>query len=116
VQSYQQIDFLFLAGHKILAVRGEIQIDKTWSTWAVPVPSGRWHTGLGDSIETLWKTREVQIRPNTGISLPFWLPTISLLALSVSRWLRSRFTLRTLLIATTLVALVLGLAVYVTSK
>jgi hypothetical protein len=111
VRSHQRIDYLFLAGHKILAVRGEIQIDRTWSTWAVP--TGRWYTGPGDSIETLWKTREVQVRPDTGLSLPFWWPTISLLALSVVPWIRWRFSLRTLLIATTLVAMVLGLIVAV---
>jgi hypothetical protein len=43
--------------------------------------------------------------------LPFWLLVIGAAALSAMPWLSSRFSLRTLLIATTVVAVVLGLAV-----
>jgi hypothetical protein len=51
-------------------------------------------------------------REGCGVLLPFW----SLLALFITTatipWIRWRFTLRALLIATTLVAVVLGVAVY----
>jgi hypothetical protein len=47
-------------------------------------------------------------------SVPFWLATILVLSLAPLPWMRWCFTLRTLLIATTLVAVVLGLAVWAT--
>jgi hypothetical protein len=46
--------------------------------------------------------------------VPYWIPALVLGALSAAPWIRwsSRFSLRTLLIATTLVAAALGLVVY----
>jgi hypothetical protein len=49
---------------------------------------------------------------STTISFPNWFPTLISLVLTVAPWLRYRFSLRTLLIVTTLVAVVLGLIVY----
>jgi hypothetical protein len=113
VRSYRQIDFLRLGGHKILCVGGKIQIDKSWSTR--PIPSGHWQTNPGDSIETLWKTTEVQVSIDSGITVPFWLPTVlaMLFAIGAAPWVPWRFSLRTLLIAMTLIAGVLGTIVYV---
>jgi len=55
-------------------------------------------------------------RPNGAryfeLILPYWLLTLPLVTLAAAPWLRWRFSLRNLLIATTLVAVVLGLAVY----
>jgi hypothetical protein len=50
--------------------------------------------------------------------VPIWLPVVSTAALAIILWLPAfhRFSLRTLLIATTLVGVVLGLSVYVASK
>ena len=45
------------------------------------------------------------------VTVPFWLPTIGLLTVGISPYLLWRFSLRTLLIATTLIAVVLGLCV-----
>jgi hypothetical protein len=47
-----------------------------------------------------------------GIEIPLWSATLLSVALAACPWLRWRFGLRTLLIATTLVALVLGLTMY----
>jgi hypothetical protein len=49
-----------------------------------------------------------------SIAIPFWLPLLTIIATTVAPWIRwsKQFTLRTLLIATTLVALVLGAIVY----
>src|SRR4051812_49208277 len=49
-----------------------------------------------------------------SVSVSYWLLTLGTLAIGTVPWLHwpRRFTLRTLLIATTLVALVLGLAAY----
>jgi hypothetical protein len=51
-----------------------------------------------------------------GITLPYWLLVMSMLALGVAPWLRWRYTLRTLLIAMTLVAVVLGAAVWLARR
>jgi hypothetical protein len=50
------------------------------------------------------------------VGLPHWLAATALAALAALPRLRWRFTLRTLLIATTLVAVVLGLVVYMARK
>ena len=47
-----------------------------------------------------------------AIQFQYWLPTIISGSLAAAPWLRWRFSLRTLLIATTLVALLLGLFVW----
>ena len=51
----------------------------------------------------------------TNIHIHFWFLTLATIAAAVSPWIRwsRRFTLRTLLITTTLVAVVLGFVVYV---
>jgi hypothetical protein len=49
-----------------------------------------------------------------GITLPYWLLLVPILALAAVPW--KRFSLRTLLFATTLIAIVLVLAVYAARK
>lgn len=50
------------------------------------------------------------------IAMPTWLPIASLVAFGIATWLpfSRRFSLRTLLIATTVIAIVLGLVVWTT--
>ena len=45
--------------------------------------------------------------------VPHWFVGIGMIGVAAAPWFRWRFTLRTLLIATTLVAVALGLIVYV---
>ena len=62
---------------------------------------------------------EVQSPPNPPVIVfPHWLPTLLVATLSAAPWFpwSKRFTLRTLLIATTLVALLLGWAVWAGSR
>jgi hypothetical protein len=57
--------------------------------------------------------------PASGIMLPHWAVVVFFGSLAILPWMphvRWRFSLRTLLIATTLVAVVLGLAVYAAGK
>jgi hypothetical protein len=56
--------------------------------------------------------------PSTDFAMPYWIPAIIFAAAPAAFWIRwsTRFSLRALLIATTLVAVVLGLAVYATRK
>ena len=46
------------------------------------------------------------------VPVPYWWPVLLAAAFATAPWLRWRFSLRTLLIATTLVAVVLGLIVW----
>ena len=50
------------------------------------------------------------------VVVPHWFAVLSFAALATIPWLRWQFSLRTLLIATTLVAVVLGLIVWVTRQ
>jgi hypothetical protein len=50
-----------------------------------------------------------------SLEVPYWLPVLTFMVFAASPWIRQlrwHFTLRTLLIATTLVAVVLGVAAY----
>jgi hypothetical protein len=47
-----------------------------------------------------------------AVQFPYWLATMVCVGMSAALWIRWRFSLRTLLIATTLVAVVLGLIVW----
>jgi hypothetical protein len=47
-----------------------------------------------------------------GFAMPQWFPVLVTLFLTASPWTLSRFSLRTLLVATTLLAVVLGLIVW----
>ena len=49
---------------------------------------------------------------STTISFPYWFPVVLTATVATAPWLRRRFSLRTLLIATTLVAVALGLIVW----
>ena len=50
---------------------------------------------------------------NAIATLPIWIPTALFATFGAAAWFRWRFSLRTLLIVTTLVAVVLGLVVYI---
>jgi hypothetical protein len=55
------------------------------------------------------------LREGSGVAVPYWTLILPFAVLAATAWLRQlprRFTVRTLLITTTLVAVVLGLAVY----
>jgi hypothetical protein len=70
--------------------------------------------------ETGWDPRGMSGRSwaanCTGVMVPHWFGVLIFVNLASLPWLRWRFSLRTLLIATTLVAVALGLAVYATRK
>jgi hypothetical protein len=87
---------------------------------------GPWQfTGAPRSmIQSYWKPRVVyddnsflgfrfKATPTTKTAaVPYWFSVLLFGSLAVAPWFRWRFSLRTLLIATTLVAVVLGLIVY----
>jgi hypothetical protein len=64
------------------------------------------------SINILTGTAEDWNRYGNGWAAPFWLLIGTALALTVAPWRRWRFSLRTLLIATTIIAVLSGLMVW----
>jgi hypothetical protein len=81
-----------------------------WLLNAAPVET--WHKVspplLGQRIIRAFSTKQNEF------AVPFWASSLIAVTLAAFPWIRWRFTIRTLLIATTLVAVVLGLVVYTT--
>jgi len=69
------------------------------------------HYGLPDGVKVMGFMWE--ITPESAIiAVPYWFPILLISILAAGPWFRWRFSLRTLLIATTLVAVVLGLILW----
>jgi hypothetical protein len=94
-----------------------------WFRSDVPIYSirshGWWDFSSGDAYkeankpESAFKSKPgFQVLSGDSLSLPYWLPIVLIAALAVSPWIPRRFTLRSLLLATTLVAVVLGTIVW----
>jgi hypothetical protein len=77
--------------------------------WEEPLKSMR-HFNAGPM---LWSFGSVSGKDFAGVYVPFWVLVVLATVLAIAPWLKwfRRFSLRTLLLATTLVAVVLGLAV-----
>ena len=71
-----------------------------------------WYKNRPDEYEYITPFRWDRRPEGTLITVPVWCCQSVLLLLAAMPWLHWRFSLRTLLIATTLVAVGLGLAVY----
>jgi hypothetical protein len=78
-----------------------------------------YHRVISDEVADSW--RDLGKRPQfgfdyfqfgnlTSIALPFWLPVVLTTTIAASPWIRWHVSLRTLLIATTVFAVILGLA------
>jgi hypothetical protein len=122
VRSQSNTEKLFLQydatrGLRVIVGAGRIQIEpsaeRLWietstgfstSTWIEPT-----HSRLNDEPTTF---DFATLSFDAAKSAPLWCPVLSLAASAAIPWLRWRFSLRTLLIATTLVAFVLGAIVY----
>ena len=73
-----------------------------WTWRSVPTNTMRRH------IESRFGFSYVSNRRETGIAIPHWLPVTLLLALVAIPWPKWQYSLRMLLLAMTLVAIVLG--------
>jgi hypothetical protein len=109
VRSYYYYD---LGTSRIVVMRGNLYLAQMLAIG----PSG---TSTAKFRRTMLGTYAVPagdfiVEPLNAFAIPQWLLVLSVLLLAVAPWLpRSRrFSLRTLLIATTLVAFVLGMVVY----
>jgi hypothetical protein len=112
VRSYQTLDIYQPYGHEIQVAIGRVLIDETWVPSSTP-PSTTSESIESDGSSVRVTTVQDLVSAGTGIRVPFWLPTTVFVIFGVIPWFPRRFSLRTLLIATTLVAVVLGLIVWV---
>ena len=82
-----------------------------WYRRCVPLVKGANLFGAPPHFE-YWQGQDPTGQPYTRVCLPHWLFVFALLILALAPWIPGRFSLRNMLIATTLVAAVLGLAVH----
>ena len=99
----------------------EVPQTDEWQTWSFPVdgvgPTEHLKYLMSGSLKTLSQriaslsTTVSNVGPPLAV-LPYWIVVLPLTALAAAPLVRWRFSLRMLLIATTLVAVVLGLIVW----
>jgi hypothetical protein len=111
VRSYQTLDVYKPYGHEIQVAIGRVLIDETWVRSTAPPVKTSEATEPDHSSVRVTTVQEF-VSAGTGVRVPFWLPTTVLAIFAVIPWLPRRFTLRSLLIATTLVGVLLGIAVW----
>jgi hypothetical protein len=120
VRSYWWVDALYVAhSHCVVSMRGLLYFDAGISRPA-GLPSWEYHIGPLDTL-SIWNTEtEARVEyegvlaswpANWTTVYPIWIFTLLATAFAAAPWIRYRFSLRTLLIATTLVAVGLGLVV-----
>jgi len=78
-------------------------------TTTVPATPGK------PGFVTTWNGGTMVLK-GSGFMIPDWLLVLGGAVFAVAPWLRWRFSLRTLLITTTLIAVLLGFAVYAARK
>jgi hypothetical protein len=69
----------------------------------------------GEASSRIWGRFEYS-KYNYGLCVPYWILVFAFTTFAAAPWIRWRFSLRTLLIATARLALVLGLIMYVAGK
>jgi hypothetical protein len=109
-----------IAHYEAISVRGRLKLSLLDDPWPVPLVSN--HKSFGpDQRESDILYEHVQLYANgrgfrwdkhVRVLLPYWFPVVLLAICAGLPWLPSRFSLRTVLIATTLVAVVMGLVAY----
>jgi hypothetical protein len=118
VRSYSYADTVVLGfGHTVTSFQGDLLLDTPIflaGTSMTPGPST--HSILNFQITTETLNSSSLFLHDRGISLPYWLATLVAASFASLFWLHWQFSLRTLLIATTLVAVILGFAVYAARK
>jgi hypothetical protein len=102
----------FSAGSMPNAFGFEISNKSPTDTWAWLSMTAHGWLAIRDPTASPWSGSGFFRISTASIVMPYWFGALSLAAIATLPWLRWRFTLRTLLIATTLVAVVLGLIVW----
>jgi hypothetical protein len=117
VRSYSHTEGLFVPlknaeGLRLASVRGRMGYESDhavtkWECVAESVKLAKFDWDRWDRNTPHWIFRK-----DHAVVVPHWFPLAIVATLAAAPWLPSRFSLRALLIATTLVAVVLGLIVY----
>ncbi len=109
-RSYWWADFVQpWRAHSVVSVQGTLFVDKkiVLETSSTNIPAGLVETNRFFAYSL--QTQQFDFFPqSSGLAVPYWLIAASTAALAVAPWLPWRYSLRTLLIATTLIAVVLG--------
>jgi hypothetical protein len=82
-------------------------------TWG-GMPADEWLAAVSEGEDIPWSAAPKFRIIDGGIMLPYWFGVLLSATFATLPWIPTRFSLRTLLIATTLVAVVLGLIVFAT--
>jgi hypothetical protein len=118
VRSYWWCDnALSLLRHDLASLHGNVVIDETIRFTTI---DGKIIYLGGDTADrfctlSISLASVVHVPQGNGIVMPYWVLVVPLAVLTSAPWfgqIRWRYSLRTILIATTLVAVVLGLIVY----
>jgi hypothetical protein len=112
VRSYSWLDTVSLLGkYPLASFQGNILCNKPWViSYEGPTPPSLPSYRYG--ICTIPSTQPGLFILVGGHSLPLWCSIVLAIGVGIAGWLPQRFSLRTLLIATTLVAVGLGLIVW----
>jgi hypothetical protein len=108
------MDNVNLLGHDLTSVRGQIAIDDTFTLSAndkIVYVGGNFPTRI--TIASFSLANVMSTRLGGGIAAPHLIFVALFAGFAIAPWVRQvRFSLRTLLIGTTLVAIALGLIVW----
>jgi hypothetical protein len=118
-RSYSFEDFVAKSRIELCSNRGTVMfiVRSTFSHPALFRRSAPLHNEiLGPRNFAYWQGKDFNNQDYTCLNLPHWFSILTLSAIAYVPWLRWQFSLRALLIATTLVAVALGSIVYVTRK
>src|SRR4051794_29631502 len=108
VRSYSYVDFTKVLGHEITTWRGRLFLDETFLHTPTNFDDDDVQSTLRSyyTFDVLTTTADDASRFGEGWAVSFW-PLVGVTVSFVAApWIRWRFSLRTLLIATTLVAMV----------
>jgi hypothetical protein len=119
VRSYRVLNSLdFSGGHRFTYSRGCLFIDEQFGVQGTR-PKGSQHKLLGHSVLHVVVSGGEVMPYGVGTKLPLWPLVVIGAVLAAAPWIRQlpwRFSLRTLLIAMTLVAVVLGAVMWAATK
>lgn len=112
VRSYSWTDMTRFS--EVISSNGKLHFNQTvMVTFSGKVGFGPLEARRRIGIYTMQTARiEIVKRSGDGPTIPYWSLVLTAIVLSGVPWLRYRFSLRTLLIATTLIAIALGLFAY----
>jgi hypothetical protein len=120
VRSYSKVDLIYFGrNYGVISNLGVVRTVMVSTTPSTQVPFLSSSKEPGRSMRqpnTFLGFHISGLKNHPQIRIPYWFTVLSAAMIAVAPWLQSRFSLRTLLTATTLFALGLGLIVWVSRK